>query len=97
MSKLAATDSDLLTADGFLKRRKLTHLWARKRGDSLTLAAGSADDPWPRVRFRLLTKQRWALDIADHAGRWEHTPFQAPLKELLDLVADNFPWVLADL
>ncbi len=97
MPKLVATESDLLVADAFLKRRKLTHLRAKKRGDSLTLAAGSADDPWPRVRFRLLIKQRWALDIADRAGRWEPTPFQASINDLLDLVADTFPWVLADL
>jgi len=35
--------------------------------------------------------------MADRAGRWERTPFQGSLKELLALVVETFPWVLADL
>jgi len=97
MPKLATTDSDLSIAEEFLKRRKLRHLHAKRRADTLTLTAGPSDDPWPRARFRLLTKQRWTLDVADAAGRWEPTPFQASLRDLLDLVADTFPWVLSDL
>ena len=97
MPKLASSDSDLSVAQAFLRQRKLKHLRATKRADSLSLVAGSADDPWPRARFRLLTKHRWTLDVADAAGRWEPTPFEASLKELLDLLAENFPWVLSDL
>jgi hypothetical protein len=97
MPKLASTDHDHSIAADFLKQRKLNHLRVKKRADSLTLDAGSPDDPWPRARFRLLTKQRWTLDVADAAGRWEATPFQGSLKELLALLADTFPWVLSDL
>ena len=97
MPKLATTNFDLSIAEEFLKRRKLRHLQAKRRADTLTLIAGPSDDPWPRARFRLLTKQRWTLDVADAAGRWEPTPFQASLRDLLDLVADTFPWVLSDL
>jgi hypothetical protein len=97
MAKLVATDFDVSIAEGFLKRRKLRHVRAKKRADTVTLATGTADDPWPRARFRLLTKQRWALDIADPAGRWEKTPFQGSLQQLLALLADTFGWVLADL
>jgi hypothetical protein len=97
MPKLSSTDFDLSIAEDFLKQRKLKHLRAKKRADTLTLAAGSPDDPWPRARFRLLAKQRWTLEVADAAGRWEATPFQASLKELLALLADTFPWVLSDL
>jgi len=97
MPKLATTDFDLSIAEDFLKQRKLKHLRAKRRADTLTLVAGSTDNAWPRARFRLLTKQRWTLNVADATGRWEPTPFQAPLRELLDLVADTFPWVLSDL
>jgi hypothetical protein len=97
MPKLASTDSDLAVAEAFLKQRRLKHLRVKKRADSLTLDAGSSDDPWPRARFRLLAKQRWTLDIADAAGQWEATPSQAPFAELLALLADRFPWVLSDL
>jgi hypothetical protein len=96
MPKLAATDLDLDSVQAFLKRRKLLHLRAVKRGDAITLDAGSKANPWPRARARRVTKQWWTLDMADHRGRWESTPFQAPLRELLDMLADSFPWVLAD-
>jgi hypothetical protein len=95
MPKPAATDADLSIAVEFLKQRKLSHLRVKKRSATLALDGGPANDPWPRARFRLLTKQRWTLDIADPAGRWESTPFEAPLGELLALLADTFPWVLA--
>jgi hypothetical protein len=95
MPKLAATDADRSIAEAFLKKRRLSHLHVKKRAATLALDAGPADDPWPRARFRLLTKQRWALDIADPAGRWESTPFQASLGDLLTLLADTFPWILA--
>ncbi len=97
MAKLVSTDSDLSIAQDFLKRRKLKHLRATRRADTVTLVAGDDDDPWPRARFRLVTKHLWALDVAVAAGRWEGTPFQASLKELLALLADTFGWVLADL
>lgn len=97
MPKLTSTDGDLSIAEQFLKQRKLKHLRVKKRADTLTLDAGSPDDPWPRARFRLLTKQRWTLDVADAAGRWEATPFQGSLKELLALLADTFGWVLSTL
>ena len=54
MAKLASTDSDLSIAQDFLKRRKLNHLRATRRADTVTLVAGDDNDPWPRARFRLV-------------------------------------------
>jgi hypothetical protein len=96
MAKLVTTDFDLSIAEDFLKRQRLTHVSAKRRADTLTLLTGPADDSWPRARFRLLTKHRWTVEMADRAGRWEKTPFQGSLKELLALVAETFPWILAD-
>ena len=96
MPTLKATDLDLHAVDAFLKRRKLKHIHARKRADSITLDAGTKADPWPRARARRVTTQWWTLDMADHAGRWEKTPFRGPLAELLDILAETFPWILAD-
>ena len=96
MPTLKATDTDLHSVEAFLKRRKLKHIHARKRADSITLDAGTKADPWPRARARRVTTQWWTLDMADPAGRWEQTPFRAPLLELLDQLADSFPWILVD-
>ena len=96
MPTLKATDSDLHSVEAFLKRRKLKHIHARKRADSITLDAGTKEDPWPGARARRVTTQWWTLDMADRAGRWEQAPFRAPLLVLLDQIADSFPWILAD-
>jgi len=45
MPKLATTDFDLSIAEEFLKRRKLRHLHAKRRADTLTLIAGPATTP----------------------------------------------------
>ena len=96
MPTLKATDIDLHAVEAFLTRRKLKHLHARKRADSITLDAGTKADPWPRARARRVSTQWWTLDMADHTGRWEQTPFRAPLVQLLDMLVDTFPWILAD-
>jgi len=97
MARLVTTDFDLSIAEDFLKRQQLRHVCAKRRADTLTLLTGPADDPWPRARFRIVTKQRWTVEMADRAGRWEKTPFQGSLKQLLALLVEPFPWILADL
>ena len=37
----------------------------------------------------------WLLDMADHAGRWERTPFRAQLDALVSSVLTDFPWTVA--
>jgi predicted nucleic acid-binding protein len=48
-------------------------------------------DEW---RLTRVAAQLWSLDIANHRGRWEPTPFRASLEEVVSLVADTFPWTL---
>lgn len=96
MPTLKATDSDLRAVEAFLKKHKLKHIHARKRADAITLDAGTNADPWPRARARRVTVQWWTLEMADHTGRWEQTPYRAPLADLLKQLVESFPWVLAD-
>lgn len=74
----------------------LGHLRVRRRGDALILESGPDHDPLRHVRFRRDTVHLWSLDIADPAGRWERTPFRGLLKDLLDVVIQQFGWLLAD-
>ncbi len=86
MARLVTTDFDLSIAEDFLKRQQLRHVCAKRRADTLTLLTGPADDPWPRARFRIVTKQRWTVEMV-----------QGSLKQLLALLVESFPWILADL
>lgn len=75
----------------------LAHLRVRARGAVLTVESGSSDDPFPHVRFRRDTVNLWLVEMPVRGGRWQKTPFRGPLDDLVDMVADNFPWTLAPL
>ena len=59
------------------------------------LESGPADDSYPRLRLRKLGPKHWAADAATHNARWERMHFHGALLELLPMVAENFPWLLA--
>lgn len=77
-----------------LHERGAVHLRARKRGSAVLVESGPSADPVKHVRLRRDTVHLWCLDMADHRGRWERTPFRANLDELVQTVLDDFPWTL---
>ena len=77
-----------------LHQRGRTHLRARKYGVAVFVESGPAKDPVRHFRLRRDAVSLWCLDIATHTGRWERTPFRAPLDDLVNTVIDNFPWTL---
>ena len=83
------------TIERHLHQRGLKHLRAQKRGAVVTVTSGPSDDPVKHFRVRRDTVHLWCLDIADHRGRWERTPYRANLDELLNLVVDVFGWILS--
>jgi hypothetical protein len=72
------------------------HLRARKRGASIIVESGPDDDPVKHIRVRRDTAHLWCLDVADHRGKWERTPFREQLASLVDVVINTFPWLLSD-
>jgi len=82
---------DLLHGLGF------EHLRAKKRGAAVIVESGTTDDAIKHIRVRRDTVHLWLVDIADHRGRWQRTPFRGLLDDVLTLVAETFPWVVADL
>ncbi len=85
-------------ADGLRDRlhaRGFDHLRVRKRGSVLTIESGPADDPWRHARLNRDTVHLWTLMMGVRGRRWETTPFRGTLDELVDLLAENFPWTLA--
>lgn len=71
-----------------LADRDLTHLHVTKRGKALTIASGPKDDPDPEARLTLLAAGTWRLDLRHHSGRWEQTPFNGAMADLVDTAAE---------
>ena len=94
MPKFSAESYDATRVADVLRARGFGHLRARRRADLVTIESGPAADPYPHARLRRVSVHLWRLEMATHTGRWELTPFRAGLDELLDLLADNFPWTL---
>jgi hypothetical protein len=94
MPKHYPDDHHPQTVERLLHARDLRHLRARKYGTAVIVESGPDDDRHKHLRLSRDTVHLWLLDIADHRGRWERTPFRAPLEDLIGLVADTFPWTL---
>lgn len=45
-----------------------------KRGNALTVVSGPDADP--EIRMTASDGYSWLLEVADHRGRWEATPFE---------------------
>lgn len=67
-----------------LADRQLEHVHVAKRGKTFTLNVGQPDDPEPEARLTHVADGSWRLDLHHHSGRWEPTPFQGGLDELID-------------
>lgn len=73
----AARELTTLLAD-----QGLTHLRVTKRGNALTVVSGPDGDP--ELRIIASEADSWRLEVADHHGRWEVTPFEGDLADLVD-------------
>lgn len=94
MPKNPAPSIDPATVEQILHQRGFKHLRARKHGAAVIVESGPEADALKHLRLRRETPLAWSVDIADHRGRWEPTPFSGTLPAILRMVADDFPWVL---
>lgn len=96
MKSLPAEQAHVDDIEDFLaSRKKLNHLRARRRGDAIILESGPKTDPSPHARLRRISVNRWSLDMPDHRGRWEPTPYIGLLEPLLSQLVNDFPWAMA--
>lgn len=78
-----------------LGRGGFAHLQVRRYGDKLIIESGSAPNRIQHARLRRLTRHLWTLDMSVHPKEWEPTLVREPLQNVLKLLTERAPWVLA--
>lgn len=76
--------------------KELSHLKVRSLGDLLILDSMPFGERYSHTRFRRLSRNIFRLEMPSKS-KWETTPFEGPLEDLLLLVIETFPWTLASL
>ena len=80
-----------------LREKGLNHLKVAKRGVNIVIYSDDEDGGKDnRCRFTFVKARLYVLNMANHAGKWEPTPFEGTLDELLEMVIEQFPWTLTD-
>ena len=80
-----------------LQERSLSHLNVTKRGTNIVIYSEDSDGGKEnRCRFTYIKPGLFILNMANHTGRWEPTPFEGTLEELLEMVIEQFPWTLTN-
>jgi len=81
----------------FLHRKGFDHLKVLVRGQHLVIySTGPEGDKFNRIRLSRISLAEYQLGIANHMGRWEATPFIGTLSELMQLLTEQFGFVLED-
>jgi len=95
MAKPQVDRTDVHIVEQLLARHeKLTHVRVRRHADLLILESGPSDNPLRHARLRRETIQYWRLEMPSH-GRWERTPIRGTEEQVLEILIDDFGWMLA--
>lgn len=79
-----------------LKETGLNHLNVGVRGRNIVIYSEHDGEKENRCRFTDISRGMYELGMADHNGKWEPTPFEGTIEELLEMVLTQFEWVLCD-
>ena len=79
-----------------LQEKELYHLKVAKRGVNIVVYSEDEIGKNNRCRFTYIKSGLFILNMANHSGKWEPTPFEGSLEELLEMVIEQFPWTLTD-
>jgi hypothetical protein len=79
-----------------LHEKELGYLKATIRSNNIAIYSGDEKNKENRCRFTQNKEGQFMLSMANYSGRWEATPFEGTLEELLEMVIEQFPWTLTD-
>ena len=92
----ALLEKEITYIENTLQENELTHLKVSKRGDNIVIYSEGVNGKENRCRFINKKRGMFNLNMANHTGRWEPTPFEGSLEELLEMVIGQFPWTLTN-
>lgn len=79
-----------------LKTKGFDYLKVNVRGSNIIIYSEYDGVKENRCRFSKIAQNIYILGMADHNGKWETTPFEGTIDELLELVETQFEWILSD-
>ena len=78
-----------------LKAKGFSYLKAAARGSHVVIYSEENGEKINRSRLTKLKGDTFMLGMADNKGRWEPTPYEGNVKELVSMLTEQSPWVLA--
>jgi len=92
--EVAREDGDVDDVIDYFKKKRLTHLRARRRADLVVVESGPAKNPIAHVRFRRVCRPSLRARVRHSHRPMAATGFDGSLDDLLDTLMSAFPWVL---
>ena len=89
-------EQDKLHVEKRLHENHLNHLNVAIRGKNIVIYSEYEKQKENRCRFTQMRTNSYIMNMANHKGKWESTPFEGSLDEVLQMVLEQFPWVLTD-
>jgi len=97
MAAITSVDLAKFDVENKLQEKGLKHLKVAKRGVNIVIYSEDEDGGKEnRCRLTYVKPRKYILNMANHTGKWEPTPFEGTLDELLEMVIEQFPWTLTD-
>lgn len=82
------------TVDRELKSKGYNYLKTVARGSNIIIYTEENGEKVNRFRLTKIKADTFLLGMADSRGRWEPTPYEGSIKELISMIIEQFPWVL---
>jgi hypothetical protein len=81
-----------------LSEKNLTYLNVTIRGNNIVIYSEyeKEKEKENRCRFTKVGSRSYIMNMANRTGKWETTPFEGSLPEMVEMVIEQFPWVLID-
>lgn len=83
------------TIESKLHEKGYLHLKVRIHGKNLVIYSEDNDGKYNRARLTRHNAYTYQIGMADHRGKWERTPFVGTLSEMIDVLTQQFSFVLA--
>ena len=87
-------ESDQSDIETELSKKGFIHLRVRIHGKNLVIYSEEEGEKINRARLTRINSQTYQIGMADHRGKWDHTPFSGTLSEMLTMLTEQFSFAL---